>query len=203
VSATVLLAIGALIAVGFVLLKTTAGGVAHSFSLAIGVAEGGYDASGNNLQNGTAPSRNHNPGDLTIDTIGKATGKSDDFVVYATDADGYAALDAQVNLWLTGESANATSDSTIAQISQFYTTDSPPGAQADWASNVASVLGVSVDTPIGQIGKPAGAAATPDQSAAVAPPAAIDSSGDLTLASASTATLDQVDDSGEGSEEDV
>ena len=147
---TVVLAIFGLVAVGLVLLHTMkGGGMAHSISLAIGVAEGGYDASGNNLNNGTLPSRNHNPGDLTIDGTGKAIGMNGSFQVYSSDADGYAALDYQVNLWLNGESANATADSTIAEISSFYT-DTDPAA---WASNVAAVLGVSVDTPIGQIGQ--------------------------------------------------
>ena len=121
---------------------------ASQIALAIGVAEGGYDSQGNNLNNGTEPSRNHNPGDLTEDVNGTASGSSGSFVVYADDATGFAALVYQINEWLQGTSANAGPNSTIAQISGFYTaTDS-----AAWATNVATVLGVSVDTPIGQIG---------------------------------------------------
>lgn len=139
-------------------------GAAEQIALAIGVAEGGYDANGNNLGNGTAPSVNHNPGDLTVDVNNTSTGTSNGFVVYADDATGYAALVYQVNEWLNGTSANAGPNSTIDDISQFYTTDSPPGAQVDWASNVAAVLGVPSSTPIGQIGQTIVAAATPASS---------------------------------------
>jgi hypothetical protein len=196
---TALLAIAGLIAVAVVLLKVTkgesgGGGSAHELSIAIGVAEGGYDSSGNNLNNGTLPSKNHNPGDLTVDTIGKATGKNGNFVVYASDADGWAALDQQVNLWLTGQSANATADSTIAEISQFYTTND----QTAWASNVAAVLGVTVDTPIGQItsGGSSPATSSQDQTADASPaPAA---SSDLTIGSLSDQSLESGDTSDDG-----
>ena len=134
----------------------SASGAASQIALAIGVAEGGYDASGNNLGNGTLPSVNHNPGDLTVDVNNTGTGTSNGFVVYADDATGYAALEYQVNEWLNGTSANAGPDSTIDQISQFYTTTD----QAAWAANVAATLGVPSSTPIGQIGNTSAAATT-------------------------------------------
>lgn len=162
-----LFAIIALVVVGIAVVKITGGsggGMAQQIAYAIGVAEGGYDSSGNNLNNNSRPSRNHNPGDLTVDVNGTATGTdSQGFTVYATDAAGFAALLHQVMEWLDGTSANAGPTSTIADISEFYTTTD----QSAWAANVASALGVSVDTPIGQIG--GGVAASESQVAASSP----------------------------------
>lgn len=107
---------------------------------AIAFAEGFYVS-------GSRPARNHNPGDMTQDLIGKSTGIDGPFVVYATDDDGWANLYAQIQLWLNGGSHNATSASTITQISGFYTTTD----QTAWAANVANQLGVSIDTPIGEV----------------------------------------------------
>jgi hypothetical protein len=147
-----IVAIAAIVIVGYLVLDATGAsaqtsGSTRQISIAIGVAEGGYDASGNNLNNGTVPSRNHNPGDLTVDVNGTGQGLSGGFVVYPDDATGYAALDYQVGEWLNGTSANATGDSTIAEISQFYTTTD----QSAWAANVAATLGVTVDTSLNTI----------------------------------------------------
>lgn len=187
----IVVAIAALVIVGYLVLDAAGGaasasGSAHAISLAIGVAEGGYDASGNNLNNGTLPSTNHNPGDLTVDVNGTGSGKNGNFVVYPDDATGYAALDYQVNEWLNGSSANATAQSTIAQISQFYTADN----QDAWAANVASVLGVTVDTTLATItggSAPATAPATSDDTVA-----STDDSGD-----------DSIDSSDDGSAQNV
>ena len=84
---------------------------------------------------------------MTIDLIGKSVGTDGSFVVYANDDDGWANLYAQINLWLSGGSAHATADSTISQISQFYTAND----QTTWATNVANHLGVSLDTSIGEV----------------------------------------------------
>jgi hypothetical protein len=107
---------------------------------AIAVAEGFYVS-------GSRPQRNHNPGDMTADLIGKKTGMDGQFVVYASDADGWNNLYMQISKWLDNSSANAGPDSTIGDISEFYTTTD----QTAWSSNVASQLGVSIDTPIGDI----------------------------------------------------
>lgn len=107
---------------------------------AIALAEGFYVA-------GSRPARNHNPGDMTADLIGKSVGMDGPFVVYATDDDGWANLYAQVEAWLNGTSSHATAQSTITQISQFYTTTD----QTAWATTVANNLGVSLDTPIGEV----------------------------------------------------
>ena len=107
---------------------------------AIAFAEGFYVA-------GSRPARNHNPGDMTLDLVGKAIGKDGPFVVYATDSDGWSNLYAQVEAWLNGDSAHADSTSTITDISLFYTTTD----QTAWATNVANHLGVSTDTAIGEV----------------------------------------------------
>jgi hypothetical protein len=107
---------------------------------AIATAEGFYVA-------GSRPQRNHNPGDMTADLVGKATGKDGMFVVYDNDQDGWSNLYAQVNAWLNGTSRHAGPDSTIADISKFYTTTE----QDIWAVNVAGSLGVPVDTTIGSV----------------------------------------------------
>lgn len=119
---------------------------------AIAVAEGGYDAHGNNLSNGSRPSRNRNPLDMTADLIGRAIGKDGPFVQYATDADGWANGYAQVNAWLEGNSRYHSSDSSIADLAGlnsetgFTTTD-----QQAWANTVARVLGVSLETSLSEI----------------------------------------------------
>ena len=110
------------------------------------IAEGIATAEGFYLS-GTRPARDNNPGDMTVDIIGKGIGNDGPFIIYATPDDGWENLKAQVREWLDGISKNADSSSTIADISQFYTNTQ----QSIWARNVANALGVSVDTPIGQI----------------------------------------------------
>lgn len=113
---------------------------ARKISEAIALAEGFYVS-------GSRPARDHNPGDMTEDLIGKSVGMDGPFVMFATDEDGFANLDAQVSKWLNGSSSHATADSSISDISQFYTTTD----QTAWATTVANHLGVSIDTPIGQV----------------------------------------------------
>lgn len=97
---------------------------------------------------GSRPTRDHNPGDMTADLIGRAVGKDGPFVVYANDDDGFLNLFYQVDEWLNGSSHHASPTSTIQQVSEFYTAND----SATWANNVANHLGVPVDTPIGSIG---------------------------------------------------
>lgn len=107
---------------------------------AIATAEGFY-------VDGSRPARNHNPGDMTEDLIGKATGKDGIFVVYSNDEDGWNNLYAQINAWLNGTSRHAGPGTTITEIAKFYTTTQ----QEIWANNVAEYLGVDSSTPIGEI----------------------------------------------------
>lgn len=118
---------------------STAGNV-QRIAQAIAFAEGFYVS-------GSRPQRNHNPGDMTQDLIGRRTGMDGQFVVYASDDDGWQNLYAQIGKWLDGSSSNADATFTIGDISKFYTTTD----QTAWATNVANYLGVSIDTPIGGI----------------------------------------------------
>jgi hypothetical protein len=145
--APALLMIVALIGVGYVLLNAMGGTVnteandgVKKLAQAIASAEGFFSP-------GSRPARNHNPGDMTRDLIAKAVGVDGPFVVYATDADGWANLYAQINLWLSGHSEYADPSSSIADLATFYTTTQ----QSAWAVNVANHLGVSTDTSIGEI----------------------------------------------------
>lgn len=107
---------------------------------AIARAEGFYIS-------GSRPARNHNPGDMTADLIGRSTGKDGAFVTYANDADGWANLYAQVNAWLNGTSHHAGPASTIFDLSRFYTATE----QDIWAQNVADDLGAGLDTRLEEI----------------------------------------------------
>lgn len=142
-----LLAAAAILGI-FVLVKSIGGAVmsgvvqpnVQKIAQAIAFAEGFYVS-------GSRPARNHNPGDMTQDLIGKSIGTDGPFVVYSTDDDGWSNLYAQIEKWLQGNSSHATSESTISEISSFYTTTD----QTAWATNVANQLGVSVDTQIGEV----------------------------------------------------
>jgi hypothetical protein len=96
---------------------------------------------------GSRPARNHNPGDLTVDTISKGIGMDGPFVVYANDTDGWDALKRQVDLMLTNASQIYNNQMTIRQVAQLYTTTD----QLAWATAVASRLGVSMDTKLADL----------------------------------------------------
>lgn len=114
-------------------------GVIDKLSKAIARAEGFYVP-------GSRPARNHNPGNMTQDLIKKSIGKDDSFVIYANDADGFENLRRQ--LWLVwGGSAYYNPTMTIEEFARVWTTTQ----QSSWASNVASALGVSVDTQLQQL----------------------------------------------------
>lgn len=134
------LALGVLVLYKSISGAVSTGGNVERIAQAIAFAEGFY-VSGSRAQ------RNHNPGDMTQDLIGRKTGMDGPFVVYATDEDGWQNLYAQIGKWLDGSSSRADATSTIGDISEFYTTND----QTAWASNVANHLGVSIDTPIGGI----------------------------------------------------
>lgn len=144
-----MLIIGAALLLGIVLVWNSLGAAGatalattsvQKIAQAIALAEGFYVS-------GSRPARNHNPGDMTADLIGKSVGMDGAFVVYANDNDGWANLYAQIQLWIDGGSSHATAQSTIVQISSFYTTTD----QTAWATTVANQLGVSIDTPIGEV----------------------------------------------------
>lgn len=109
----------------------------NAFATAIAYAEGFY-------VNGSRPQRNNNPGDLTVDTIGRGIGKDGPFIRYATVDDGWDALRKQVQMILTNTSSIYNSDMTIQDVANKYTATN----QATWALNVANKLGVSPDTKV-------------------------------------------------------
>lgn len=113
----------------------------EALSDAIATAEGFYIP-------GSRPQRNHNPGDMTVDLIGRGIGTDGPFIVYADDGDGWDNLKAQVSKWFDGSSAHADSSSTIQDLSGFYTSTE----QGSWAANVARALGVDTNTPISELG---------------------------------------------------
>jgi len=151
-----LLLIGFLAAAGYIVYLSTSGGgssmdasgvdpITQKLAQAIAFAEGFYIP-------GSRAARNHNPGDMTQDLIGRGVGMDGSFIIYQNDADGWANLYAQVSSWLNGSSAHADKSFSIADISQFYTTPGTTGQdQINWANNVASQLGVDPDTSIGSL----------------------------------------------------
>lgn len=110
------------------------------FATAIATAEGFF------VPNSRA-ARNNNPGNMTRDLIGRATGRDGMFVVYATAADGWTNLKKQIQITLNGSSGIYNIHMTIQDFANKYTTTQ----QLEWARNVASKMGVSVDTTIAQI----------------------------------------------------
>lgn len=99
---------------------------------------------------GTRPARNHNPGDLTLDIGGNdihPLAFDGPYGVYQSDADGFADLQQQIILWLTGKSKVAGPSDTIYTLSRKYTTTEQDG----WARNVSSYLGVSQDTKLSDL----------------------------------------------------
>lgn len=109
----------------------------NAFSNAIATAEGFFVS-------GSRPNRNNNPGDLTVDTTGTGIGKDGPFIIYASAADGWAALNKQVQLILTDASNIYNSNMTLRDIASLYTTTD----QSSWAQTVATTLGISLDVPI-------------------------------------------------------
>lgn len=114
--------------------------IVTSLAEAIAYAEGFFVS-------GSRPARNHNPGDLTVDTTGKGIGTDGPFIVYASNADGWEALKRQVTLMLTNASQIYNNQMTIREVAQLYTTTD----QLAWATAVASRLGVSMDTKLSDL----------------------------------------------------
>jgi hypothetical protein len=113
----------------------------QTFSEGIALAEGFYVA-------GSLAARNHNPGNLTLDITGTGVGMEGGFVKYANDSDGWEALRKQVELILTNASQIYNNNMTLRQIGEKYASTSPPDERLNWAINVASKLGIGIDTPV-------------------------------------------------------
>lgn len=108
-----------------------------AFSTAIAHAEGYF-------VDGSRADRNNNPGNITVDLTGTGIGMDGMFIIYANAYDGWQALKKQVSMILDDTSNIYTSDMTLYEIAQRYTTTQ----QLEWANNVASYLGVSTNVPI-------------------------------------------------------
>jgi len=111
------------------------------FAEGIALAEGWYVSD-------SRAARNNNPGNLTKDITNTGIGMDGMFVIYANATDGWNALRRQVELILTDTSSIYTSQMTLRQIGQKYASTSTPGEQLNWAINVASKLGIDIDTPV-------------------------------------------------------
>lgn len=96
---------------------------------------------------GSRPYRNNNPGDLTVDLNGKGVGTDGPFIVYRSMSDGMDALKKQVTLMLTNQSKIYNRDMTIQEVANNYTSTQ----QLDWARNVATRLGASVNDTIATV----------------------------------------------------
>jgi hypothetical protein len=90
---------------------------------------------------GSLPNRLNNPGSLKDPNTGQLR-------AFSTVEEGWAALKQQVARMLEGTSAFYKPSMTIAQIAAIYTGGDKPDA---WARIVAGELGVSPDTPIGDV----------------------------------------------------
>lgn len=117
---------------------------------------------------GAIPTTSNNPGDLEIGDQGSGTvsGKT----IFSSIEDGWNALTNQVSKMLYGGSSVYNPSMTIAQAGQLYS-----GGDPNWANNVATSLGVSVDTPLNQI--PGGAAAVAADSSSSADAGTVSQSG--------------------------
>ena len=114
------------------------------FSQAIAKAEGFYVAD-------SVPARANNPGDLTddgdvglgfIQTSGPYGAK---ITIYASEADGWAALYRKVQRMFAGASKVYTLDLTIMEVAIKY------AGSAEWAQNVAQQMGVDTRTTLAQL----------------------------------------------------
>lgn len=110
------------------------------FAEAIGHAEGFFTA-------GSRPNRNNNPGDLILAPPATAyTSDSDGtYAIFDNAADGWQALEDQLDLIRRGASHNFNLLMTFNQMAQKY---SPDGWQ-NWAANVARFLGAQPTEQIG------------------------------------------------------
>lgn len=136
------LVIGAvlLLALGGTAFAVSTDGRIPRIAEAIAYAEGFY-------VDGSRPRRNNNPGDLTRSLGFSTMGLDGIYIIFSTLQDGWNALYKQVELILTNRSGVYTSEMTILDVAQRYTTTQP----VEWAQNVAVRLGVTVDTKISEV----------------------------------------------------
>ena len=117
------------------------GGPQSKFADAIAHAEGFYT-------NGSRPERNNNPGDFE-NWPGVPTDDAG-YSVFGSVADGWRALEEQLNAIRNAASRHYTTGMSFTQMAQIYADGAhdPTGAQ-DWATNVAAFMGADVSDSIG------------------------------------------------------
>lgn len=113
--------------------------IVRKIAEAIAYAEGYY-------VEGSVPNRLNNPGDLTRDITGTAIGQQGIYQIYASPVDGWNALYKQVRMMFSG-SHIYNPLMTIAEVASRYTATQA----AEWAANVASHLGVTINTRLMEI----------------------------------------------------
>lgn len=91
------------------------------------------------------PTRANNPGNLKL---GAPVLKGTEITQFATAAEGWAALEKQIRLMLTGASAHYKPTMTIAEVGAKWAPSGDNNVVGAWAANVAKFLGVSVSTPL-------------------------------------------------------
>jgi hypothetical protein len=110
----------------------------HTLAQAIAKAEGFG-------QRGALPSRLHNPGDLKVVRDYRYPGMvrvgKGGHAQFRTEADGWAALEHQLDKMASGESKHYSVNMTLQEIGKRYAANSRV-----WAKNVAHNLGVTPDT---------------------------------------------------------
>lgn len=89
--------------------------------------------------NGSAGTALNNPGDIF---------SGSQLAHYPTPADGWTALENQIQKWLNGTSAYANANTTIAQLAPIYTGNQNA---AQWAQAVTQPFGLTPDATIGQL----------------------------------------------------
>jgi len=104
------------------------------------------NAEGFNVPN-SRPSRNHNPGDLTLSLGYPFVGMDGIYIVFGNDDAGWGALRAQVRAMLTNSSHVYNNSMSIIEVASKYTTTD----QGPWASIVADGLGVFPSTKLSEL----------------------------------------------------
>lgn len=97
---------------------------------------------------GAIPTTANNPGDLVLGDQGYGT-LGNGITVFPTPQAGATALDNQVGLMASGQSANYSPNESISQIGQTYAGTGTQGT--NWAQNFAKYLGVSPTSTLGQL----------------------------------------------------
>lgn len=100
-------------------------------------------------QPGAIPTVANNPGNLELGNIGYGTitaGGGNQITVFPSETSGWAALDNQLNKIGAGKSSVYTPDMSLSQFGTTYS-----GGNPNYGSNLASMLGVSPSTPVGDV----------------------------------------------------